>query len=148
MIHRVNKLSCGRMIRLLARPPSPSFSLYLNLPLCRWSILLTGGGRGLGGGRGAKSYDPEKEEAWLALHKSFNTLWALVMFAYLPVELNEGIAAKKLLGAFLGFMLACTCTIYTVSPTLQRNNTENLKQIFPEKEKCLTKVPISTCMCL
>ncbi len=54
------RLACGRMIRV-AHPLSPSpvsnLFLFLNLPVCRRSSLLTwGGGRG---GRGAKSDDHE-----------------------------------------------------------------------------------------
>ncbi len=56
------------MIRLLARPPSllspiSKLSLFLSLPVCRRSSLLTGEEEGIGGG--AKSYDGEK--AWTTL---------------------------------------------------------------------------------
>jgi hypothetical protein len=51
------------MIRLLAHPITSSlvskFSLFLSLPVCRQSSLLTGEGGGEGE-QGAKSYDSEK----------------------------------------------------------------------------------------
>ncbi len=50
-----------RIIRLLANPlttsPMSKLSLFLSLLVCRQSRLLTGYGGGVGGGRGAKSYD-------------------------------------------------------------------------------------------
>ncbi len=46
IIYRGPGLSCNRMIRLLAHPlpPSPisNLSLFLSLPVCRWSSLLAG----------------------------------------------------------------------------------------------------------
>jgi hypothetical protein len=70
------RLSCGRMIRLIAHPlpPSPvsNMSLFLGLSVCRRSSLLTG--EGGGGGQGAKSYD--REETGPSI--SFNTLWVVL----------------------------------------------------------------------
>ncbi len=57
-------------------PPVSKLSLYLSLPLCRRSSLLTGGG-----GRGAKSYD-DGEKAWPSINHSilsmrgFFTTWS------------------------------------------------------------------------
>jgi hypothetical protein len=64
------KLSCGRMIRLHAHPlppfPVSNFSVFLSLPVCRRSSLLTR--EGGGDGRGAKSYGREK--AWSSINHS------------------------------------------------------------------------------
>jgi hypothetical protein len=54
------------MIRFLAHtlpPASPvgELSLFLSLPVCRRSLLLTGEGEEEEGGRGATSYDREKD---------------------------------------------------------------------------------------
>ncbi len=70
------KLSYGSMIRFHARHLPPSLvsksSLFLSLPMCRRSSLLTERG---GGVRGAKSYDRKK--AWASINRSIlrNPLW-------------------------------------------------------------------------
>ncbi len=62
------RLSCDRMIRLLAhpRPPSPvsDLTLFLSITVCCRSSLLTGER----GGDGAKLYD--SEEAWPSINHS------------------------------------------------------------------------------
>ncbi len=77
MIYRWYGISRRRMIWLLPPPPPPvsNLPLFLSLPVCRRSSLLTGeeGGRGKGAGR--TNYDDGK--AWSSInYKSFNTLWS------------------------------------------------------------------------
>jgi hypothetical protein len=75
------RLSCGRIIRLLAHPPSPSavskLSLFLSLPMCRRSSLLTGE---KGGGVGV-----EQNHA-TALYKSSCTLWSWLFVQSFPAS--------------------------------------------------------------
>jgi hypothetical protein len=74
------------MIRLLAHAPPPSsgtgskLPLFLSLPVCRRSILLTG--EEGGGGRGAKSDDREK--AWSSINHS-------ILSGEVPVRHAEGV---------------------------------------------------------
>ncbi len=70
----MTRLSCGRMIRLLAHslsPPSLPREQVVSLRRPRPSSLLTGKGMG---GRGAKSQIIWSRES-LSLYKSFFTLW-------------------------------------------------------------------------
>ncbi len=66
-----SRLFCCRMFRLLALtlPLSSvsNLSLFLSLPMCRRSSLVTGGERG----RGAKSYDRKK--AWPSINHSIHS---------------------------------------------------------------------------
>jgi hypothetical protein len=54
--------------------PVSKLSLFLSLPVCRRSSLLTGEGEG--GGHGAESFDSQES---LALYKSFNTLCSVAI---------------------------------------------------------------------
>ncbi len=96
MVYRrpLTELSCGRMIRLLAQPPPPSpvtnLSLFISLPVCRRSSLLTGEA-GRGGGLGAKAYDRKK--AWTSIKHSTRSegtclpsplLYAPLFYVFLP----------------------------------------------------------------
>jgi hypothetical protein len=61
------------MIRLLTHPFQSSVSklpLFLGLPVCRWSSLLTGDG-------GEVGLEPD-QEAWPSINR-FNTLWFLLV---------------------------------------------------------------------
>ncbi len=90
------RLSCSRMIKLLAHPlphyspVSNLSSLFLRLPVCRRSSLLTGEA-GRRGGCGAKSYDRKK--AWPSIkHSTLSEgtclpsplLYAPLFYVFLP----------------------------------------------------------------
>ncbi len=69
MIYRGPRFLCGRVVRLLHPPPhSPVsiVSLFLSLPVCRRSSLLTG--EGGGGGGGAVTH--HREKAWPTINHS------------------------------------------------------------------------------
>ncbi len=72
MISRGAGFSCGRKIRLLTHPsPVSKLSLFLGLPACRRSSLLTGEG---GGGVVEEPNHKTARES-RAFYKSFNPLW-------------------------------------------------------------------------
>ncbi len=85
-IEWMTKLSCGRMIKLLANPLPPSLvsqlSLFLSLPVCRLSSLQTG--EGGGGGWGTKSYDREK--AWPSINQIIPYSLERALLAEWPIE--------------------------------------------------------------
>jgi hypothetical protein len=71
MIYRGAGFTCGRMIRLLTHPfPVSKLSLFLGLPVCRRSSLLTGEG---GGGVVEEPNHKTARES-MAFYKLFNTL--------------------------------------------------------------------------
>jgi hypothetical protein len=72
MIYRGQSFSCGRLLRLHARPTPPpvsKFLIVLSLPVCRRPSLINDG---RGGGEWSRIIRPQKS---LAIYKSLNPLW-------------------------------------------------------------------------